>query len=414
MNIVFRDHRLSDLLGFTYGSMKHTEAVEDLMGHLEAIARQLKHKQEHNEHSLEKPWLVTIALDGENCWEFYEQDGKLFLESLYERLSHQSQIKLVTVSEFIEQFPAIETINLDKLHSGSWVDGSFTTWIGDRAKNKAWDYLYAARQMLEKHSEATEEKNPEAWEALYAAEGSDWFWWFGDPHHSNHDAMFDQLFREHLIALYEALDEPAPEYLSQPIVEPESQVEHDYLPGGFIHPTIDGIGEEEDWDKAGKILNGGTRGTMHRASIIPTIFYGYDHLNFYLRFDLQTGVKAGQDLPSELHLVWYYCHRPGINNAIPLDNVPDQAPLNYLYRHHLGINLLSQTCWLEEAQSHSQWHSRYCHANVAMDSCIELAVPWQDLHVDPDYEIHIMAILADNGQFKENFPENQLIRLRVP
>ena len=414
LSIVFRDHRLSDLIGFTYGSMNPEQAAGDLIGHLEAIARKLKHRQQDNEQTLEKPWLVTIALDGENCWEFYEQDGKLFLESLYERLAHQSQIKLVTVSEFIEQFPPTKTLDPCKLHSGSWVDGSFTTWIGDPVKNKAWDYLHAARLMLEKHPEATEEKNPEAWEALYAAQGSDWFWWFGDPHHSNHDAMFDQLFREHLIALYQALDELVPDYLYTSIVEPESQVEHDHLPGSFIHPTIDGKGEEEDWDQAGKIKNGGSRGTMHRASMIPRIFYGYDHLNFYLRFDLRAGVQAGKDLPSELHLVWYYCDLPGFNNSIPLANVPNQEPLNYYYRHHLGINLLSQTLWLEEAEGDSQWHPRYCNAQLAMDTCIELAVPWSDLHVDPDYELHLMTMLADDGQFKEHFPEDQLIRLRTP
>ncbi len=101
---------MSDLIGFTYGSMNPEQAARDLIGHLEAIARKLKHRQKNHQQILEKPWLVTIALDGENCWEFYEQDGKLFLESLYERLAHQSQIKLVTVSEFIEQFPPTKTI----------------------------------------------------------------------------------------------------------------------------------------------------------------------------------------------------------------------------------------------------------------------------------------------------------------
>ncbi len=414
LNIVFRDHRLSDLIGFTYGSMKPEKAAGDLISHLEAISRTLKQKQEYNEQILEEPWLVTIALDGENCWEFYEQDGKLFLESLYKRLSHQSQIQLVTVSEFIEQFPATKTIDSRKLHSGSWIDGNFTTWIGEPTKNKAWDYLYAARLTLEKHPEATEQTNPQAWEALYAAQGSDWFWWFGDPHHSTHDDIFDELFREHLTALYQALNEPVPDYLSQPIAIAQNQLEKEHPPDGFIHPMIDGKAEEVDWDRAGKIINGGTRGNMHRASIIPTIYYGYDHINFYMRFDLQRGVKAGEDLPSELHLVWYYCDRPGSNNSIPLANIPNQEPLNYHYRHHLGINLLTQTCWLEEAEGDFRWHSRYCNTKLAINNSIELAVPWSDLHVDPDCEINLLTILADDGQFREYFPETQLIRLRVP
>lgn len=415
LSIVFRDHRLSDLIGFTYGSISPKKAAQDLIGHLEAIARQLKQRQSGSKTHLEQPWLVTIALDGENCWEFYEQDGKPFFESLYQRLSQQNQLKLVTVSEFIEQFPSTETIKSSELHSGSWVDGSLSTWIGDPLKNRAWHYLNDARETLAKHPEATEENNPDAWEALYAAEGSDWFWWFGEPHHSNHDQMFDQLFREHLIALYQALNESVPDYLYIPITPQEKKPSKpDHIPESFIHPVIDGIGDEQDWDKAGKIKIGGARGTMHRVSNIPYIFYGWDHLHFYFRFDLKPGAKPGKDLPSELHLLWFYPNRAGHNSMIPLASLPDKAPLNYYYRHHLGINLATQTYWLQEADADFMWHPRYCGAEIALDSCLEIAVPWKDLHLDPDMELNLIAILADQGEFKESLPENNLIRLQVP
>lgn len=412
LSIVFRDHRLSDLIGFSYSSMDHHQAAKDLIGHLEAISRTLKHKQPDNQTSLTDPWLVTIALDGENCWEFYQQDGRLFLESLYERLSRQDDIKLVTVSEFLEKFPPTASLDSRYLHSGSWINANFTTWIGDPTKNKAWDYLAEARETLARHPEATEDVNPAAWEALYAAEGSDWFWWFGDPHHSAHDAIFDQLFREHLIALYQALNEPVPEYLYQPVEEPKKP--ENYIPGSFIHPPIDGAGEDEDWEKAGKITVGGGRGTMHRASVIPCIYYGWNHLYFFLRFDLRPGVQAGKDLPSELHLAWYYVDRPGPNGRLPLLHVPEEEPLNYNYRHHLGIHIPSQTCWLEEAGDDGQWHARYCDARVALGRSLEIAVPWHNLHVDPDQEIRLIAVLADNGFFKEALLDNQLIPLRVP
>lgn len=264
--IVFRDHRLSDLIGFTYGAMPAKQAAADLVGHLQAIAKMQR------ERPSEQPWLVTIALDGENCWEFYPQDGKPFLEALYQSLSNEPHIKLVTVSEFIEEFPATATIPAEQLHSGSWVDGSFTTWIGDPAKNRAWDYLTEARIMLANHPEATEENNPEAWEALYAAEGSDWFWWFGEGHSSNQDAIFDQLFREHLCGIYKALNEPIPAYLKHPVEVHAARANHS--PEGFIHPVIDGRGDEQDWDKAGRIEIGGARGTMHNSSIVQRLWYG--------------------------------------------------------------------------------------------------------------------------------------------
>jgi alpha-amylase/alpha-mannosidase (GH57 family) len=404
--IVFRDHRLSDLIGFTYSSIPPKQAVADLVGHLQAIA-----KMQRESHS-EQPWLVTIALDGENCWEFYPQDGKPFLETLYHTLSNEPHLKLVTVSEFVEQFPATATIPAEQLHSGSWVDGSFTTWIGDPVKNRAWDYLTHARETLAKHPEATEENNPEAWEALYAAEGSDWFWWFGEGHSSNQDAMFDQLFREHLLGIYKALNEPAPSYLLKPLEIHAARTDH--RPQGFIHPTIDGKGDEQDWDKAGRIEIGGARGTMHNSSVIQRLWYGVDHLNFYVRVDFKNGVIPGRDLPQELNLLWFYPERTMHNSPIPIADIPDIPPLNYLYHHHLEINLLTESIQFHEAGEHYQWYPRCSRAQAAFKNCLEIAVPWADLQISPDYPVRLILLLADEGCFRDYLPENGLIPIEVP
>jgi alpha-amylase/alpha-mannosidase (GH57 family) len=406
LGIVFRDHRLSDLIGFTYGSMPPQQAAADLVGHLQAIAKMQRDKP--SEH----PWLVTIALDGENCWEFYPQDGKPFLEALYSRLSDEPHLQLVTVSEFLDQFPPTATIAENHLHSGSWVDGSFTTWIGDRAKNRAWDYLTQARQVLAQHPEATEENNPAAWEALYAAEGSDWFWWFGEGHSSNQDAIFDQLFREHLYGLYKALNEPIPAYLQRPVEVHEMRGDH--RPEGFIHPVIDGKGDEQDWDKAGRIEIGGSRGTMHNSSAIQRLWYGVDHLNFYLRIDFKNGVSPGKDLATELNLLWYYPGKTMVNSFIPLAEVPDIAPLNYLFHHHLEINLLTQSIQFREAGANYQWYSRASRAQAALNSCLEIAVSWADLHISPDYPLHLILVLSDEGRFSSYLPENAVIPIGMP
>ena len=410
--IVFRDHRLSDLIGFTYGNMNPRQAASDLIGHLEAIARCLAHHQEEKKISLHQPWLVTIALDGENCWEYYQQDGLPFLEALYSKLSKDPDIKLVTVEEFISKFPPTETIPADKLHSGSWVDGNFTTWIGDPVKNRAWELLTEARKVLAKHPEATEENNPQVWEALYAAEGSDWFWWFGEGHSSSHDEMFDSLFREHLRGIYQALNEPIPPNLEKSVEQHE--IKGDRLPQGFIHPIINGIGDEQDWERAGRMEIGGARGTMHRSSTVQRLFYGLDHLNFYFRLDFKTGIKIGQDIPEELHLLWYY---PGLtmhNSPAPLGGIPDEVPLNYDFHHHLCINLLTESVWLEEAEENCRWHIRACRAQAAYDQCLEIAVPWADLHIDPDSTLEILAVFGDHGEYRSYLPEDKFIRLQAP
>ena len=410
--IVFRDHRLSDLIGFTYGGMDPKLAAVDLVGHLEAIARTLKSRQPDSSTSLEQPWLVTIALDGENCWEFYHQDGKPFLENLYQIFSDHPQFQLVTVEEYIRQFPPTVTLPSESLHSGSWVDGSFTTWIGDPIKNKAWELLTTARHVLANHPEATEITNPDAWEALDAAEGSDWFWWFGAGHSSNQDAIFDQLFREHLIALYQSLGESIPEALFHPLEVHAARGEH--RPEGFIHPEINGYGDEQDWDKAGRIDVGGSRGTMHRSSAVQRLWYGYDHLNLYFRLDFHNGTQPGLNAPSELNLFWYYPDRPMNNSGIPLGNLPDIAPLNYLFHHHLGVNLQTGTLWYQEAGEHHQWHGRIHRVQAAIGDCMELSIPWADMGVAPDWSLRIVAVLAEHGQYQGCIPENALISIEVP
>uniref|UniRef100_B8HN99 Glycoside hydrolase family 57 n=1 Tax=Cyanothece sp. (strain PCC 7425 / ATCC 29141) TaxID=395961 RepID=B8HN99_CYAP4 len=410
--IVFRDHRLSDLIGFTYSGMAVDHAVRDLIDHLEGIAAYLTARQGDGT-ALNQPWLVTIALDGENCWEFYQRDGQLFLEHLYQQLSERPGLQLVTVSEYLNQFPLRVSLSVDRLHSGSWVDGSFTTWIGDPIKNKAWDLLNAARQALAAAPEATETSNPTAWEALYAAEGSDWFWWFGEGHSSNQDAIFDQLFREHLAALYQALQKPIPPELLQPLEEHKPRLEH--RPESFIHPVINGLGDEQDWNNAGRISVGGSRGTMHRSSAVQQLWYGLDHLNFYLRFDFQQlNLLADQDAISELYLFWFYPDRTGYNSPIPLQNLPQQPPLNYLFRHHVEIQLQSGQVSLREAIENSQWQDREHQVQLGLDRCLELAVPWSNLPVQPDWSLRLIAVLSQAGNFKDYLPDNFLIPLQVP
>jgi alpha-amylase/alpha-mannosidase (GH57 family) len=410
--MVFRDHRLSDLIGFSYSAMAPHQATQDLVGHLSAIRQSLAQQSATGADTLDRPWLVTIALDGENCWEHYHLDGKPFLESLYGTLSADDRFSLVTVSEFLAQHPPTATIPAAQLHTGSWVDGSLTTWIGDPAKNRAWDLLTQARQTLAHHPEATPANNPEAWEALYAAEGSDWFWWFGEGHSSNQDAMFDQLFREHLVALYQALNETVPPELYQFVEDHYRRTEQ--RPEGFIHPMVDGRGDEQDWNLAGKLEIGGARGTMHQSSVLQRVFYGVDHLNFYLRLDFKQGTQPGVDIANELNLVWFYNNRTMHNSTLPLAELPRQEPLNYRFHHRLQVNLQNMNCWLQEAMDYNRWEDRRTTAKAVWQNCLEIAVPWEDLDIEPDYALEMMMVFSDHGRFRSYAPENTMLVLQMP
>ena len=403
ITIIFRDHRLSDLIGFSYSAMEADEAAKNLIGHLETIRNRLPQ---------DKPWLVTIALDGENCWEYYPQDGHLFLDSLYRRLSQHPVIKLVTVSEFLDQFPPTVVMPGEQLHSGSWIESDFTTWIGDPVKNRAWDLLAQTRQLIEDHPRAQER----TWQALWAAEGSDWFWWFGEGHSSAHDPVFDQLFREHLEVIYQDLGERVPEALLQPLDN------HDGLgnraPQGFIHPLINGRPIDQDWSRAGKVETRTSRGTMHRTSPIRQLWYGFDHFHLYLRIDFSLTVQR----PDQLHVLWYYPNRSNLNSPIPIQGVPDESPLNYHYHHALQIvldhgslvrpHIVKTQLWV--AGEYHTWHEIPSRIQTALDVCLEIAVPWSDLVIEPDQEVRFLILAVDGGRLQESVPAKGTIGIKVP
>ncbi|MBC7319781.1 glycoside hydrolase [bacterium] len=205
--VVFRDKFLSNLISFYYYKIDPQDAAIDLIKRLEEVRFNLPSG---------KKYLVVIALDGENCWNYYPENGWKFLTSLYMRLSETAGLKPVTISEFIEldgNFEVLTTIS-----PGSWINMSFDTWIGEPATNLAWDYLWQVRKELE---DSKEEINRETYESalreLFTAEGSDWFWWYNSHHRVKEECIFDKLFRAHLREVYIKLNKPVPRFIDEPI-----------------------------------------------------------------------------------------------------------------------------------------------------------------------------------------------------
>ncbi|MDD4941566.1 MAG: glycoside hydrolase family 57 protein [Candidatus Omnitrophica bacterium] len=201
LQVIFRDRNLSDLIGFTYPQWNAADAVNDFMYHLENISKAFKNKDA----------LVTIALDGENAWEYYRNDGHDFLELLYGRLSEAKFLKTVTPGEYLQEFPAKAQIK--RLAAGSWIYGEFSKWINNPYKNKGWEYLAIARQELQKMIDNGEPVSDKAWKQMYIAEGSDWYWWFGE----DYPGYFDRLYRMHMSNFYTLINKPIPDYLNHPI-----------------------------------------------------------------------------------------------------------------------------------------------------------------------------------------------------
>ncbi len=277
VSLFFRDHELSDRIGFVYQHWDPAEAAADFLSRLRRIGA---------EHAGGEPPVVTVALDGENCWEHYAEDGGPFLDRLYAALSAAKDIRTVTPSDVLARRGPGEP--LDALHSGSWIDADFHIWVGHPEKNAAWERIARARADLVA-SGATEADRPGAWHALHSAEGSDWFWWFGTDHHTQDKALFDRILREHLAATYERRDAAPPPWVSEPIVR-TGPVDDESRPLGFLRPVVDGRRTSYfEWKAAGR-RRGDTGAAMHRGeSGLSEMFYGFDETRLFLRLDLAPG-----------------------------------------------------------------------------------------------------------------------------
>ncbi len=211
LSLFFRDERLSDFIGFEYSKWHGRDAALHFVAQLEGI---LDHTPEGA-----PPPLICVMLDGENAWEHYPYNGYYFFEDLYALLEKNPRIRTTTFAEYLER-PGIPRGTLPHLTAGSWVYGTFSTWIGDVEKNRAWDVLCAAKDSFDRmigSGRLSPEQQQAATEQLEVCESSDWFWWFGDYNPSQAVASFDQLFRLNIARLYETIGLTPPVELEHPI-----------------------------------------------------------------------------------------------------------------------------------------------------------------------------------------------------
>jgi alpha-amylase/alpha-mannosidase (GH57 family) len=281
MHAVFRDHYLSDLVGFVYARMGAAEAASHFIDRI----------RENCAHILGsgRDALVPIILDGENAWEYYDLSGRPFLRDLYRRITEDATMSALTVSEAIER---VEARTLDHIFPGSWIGANFDIWIGAEDDNKAWEYLLRARQTYDRVMQSPEgaalpeDRKRLAYEELLIAEGSDWCWWYGPEHDSANRVEFDRLYRDHLANVYTGLGLAPPEDLSRPILRVTVQEFHQ-VPTGPIRATLDGeVSSYFEWLGAGVYRVDNRTGAMHgQRFFVQELRYGSDGHNLYLRLD---------------------------------------------------------------------------------------------------------------------------------
>jgi len=281
--VFFRDWTLSDNIGFVYTGMRGEAGAADLVGHLEAIHANFVTNETPGPH------IISIILDGENAWEHYPNDGNDFLHALYQKLSESEVLRTVTPSQYLSWFP--EQRELEDLFPGAWFSPNYDTWIGEPEEALAWDYLARVRLDLDsidsEDGSISEEALEEAFDFMYLAEGSDWFWWYGDDQDSGQDSYFDEGFRALLRGVYEALGAEIPRFVEVPIIETASVAATRPLTGAST-PEIDGEADPA-WESGAfyQFPEGFAASGLHTA---------LDKENIYFRLDLREsmiGEKIG-------------------------------------------------------------------------------------------------------------------------
>ncbi len=388
LSIIFRDHAMSDQIGFQYQRYQPDHAVGDFIGKLEAIGKATQ------ANAAQRSSLVSIILDGENCWEYYPNGGVDFLRLLYRTIAAHPKISAVRVSDYLARHPA--TDKLGHLFPGSWIGHNFGIWIGHPECNRAWDLLHQTREFLrgvQGRLDVQPEPLARAWEELYIAQGSDWFWWFGDSHTSAQDDVFDRLFRKHLQNVYLLLGEQAPSELARPISQGHRHQRAHTEPTSLLNVKIDGRQTYFEWINAGTYTCTGSRGTMSmvQEGRLVGLHFGFDSERLLLRFDARGGSTRERLADVESLRVRFL--EPEGFEAVVLH--PDwQEPIAELYHHEVPISRAG--------------------VRAAGDKILELAIPYRSLGISTDAAVHFVVELESDEQSLERLPHEGAIETTVP
>jgi alpha-amylase/alpha-mannosidase (GH57 family) len=384
VDIVFRDRGLSDLIGFTYSNNKPEVSAKNFIQHLANIQSQ----------SSGNGALVSVILDGENAWEHYPDGGEGFLRGVYESLSGKSEIKSTTFGAFLEKNSEKEM--LYQLHSGSWIHHDFDIWIGSAEENTAWEYLGKTRAFIESLKGLPKDVMDQIYEHFYTAEGSDWFWWYGDDFSTENDVEFDYLFRLNLIRCYELSGQVVPDYLLHPVLDMKASA-NIQKPVGFIEPDIDGEDTHfYEWHGSGQYLEPADASMANQEKFLKRILFGFNFEYFYLRLDFFDITKFQEIEKMQGNI---YLTKPGDYKIV--------IPRCFIVEKKKSFSLLT-------GSSEGAYEKTGEYSTAAFKNVFELQIPFEDLHVKRGEEMQFrVAILRDNMTL-EMHPKTGYLNFIVP
>lgn len=419
INILFADSFFSNLLNFGYGNYDYRIAANDMYEKIKTIQSKLQ-------SSPREDHILTIALDGENCWETYQNDGSDFLDALYGLINADESLETVLVNEFIEKAkPDI----LENLKPGSWINRNFDLWIGESTKNIAWlyltsvtnDFLNYKKEILEKTTNAKEKKEIKrllelAHRELLVCQGSDWYWWYGEPNESRSDGIFDFLFRTHLMNVYQFLGLDIPQYLTVPLANATTRPLRN--PICEISPSLSCYDSNKEWENAGLIfVPDGPTSNINR--LIKNIYFGYDKKYIYYRFELNKNSIKMHYNQIEKQIAIYFtsdkssCFSPvrfvskNENAIYPIIKNQFSRELRFVFDNKNVSKL-----YLNKACPWGLWTSLQAkNSKIAYNDVIELKVAYSDLNFENN-EFSFFIIDLSNELINEAYPQDALIDLK--
>ena len=415
INIIFRDSVIPNLISFEYPRHDSVVAASDLYGRIKTIQNKLQNSPDENH-------LLTIAMDGENSWESYSHDGAIFLETLYKLISRDKTLSTVLVSDYVENADHVKA--LDNLAAGSWINRDFQLWIAEPTKNLAWTYLSKTQADLKEFEKEKPDKNllELAYNELYIAQGSDWFWWYGEPNDSGQDHIFDYLFREHLKNIYLLLNKKVPKYLESPLISFIGKPSR--APKKQITPTVNGKDlYNDEWINAGCIdIPAGP--IPQENKLFNRICFGCDQDNIYLRFDINRYILDAHGNFKSIFQIYVYfkCYNEYATHTAPIRTVnkPDYIfpILKDGYTHEVKLTLFKDGFYplhFSKAIKDSLWVLQISNdIKYAYEDIVEMSIPFKDLKVKPGEKVDFFIINGTLGQTEEVYPQDLLLSLQRP
>jgi alpha-amylase/alpha-mannosidase (GH57 family) len=394
LTMLFRDREISDAFGFVYHKTTPESAAEDVLRRIRSLAHDIPHQH----------GVIAVILDGENPWEHYHDGGERFLSLLFQafgpdglHIGHGIRLRTRTVNEAIAEAPPSQ--RLPQLHSGSWINQDFKIWIGHFEDNRGWDLLQHTRARL---IEATPSLPPDraeaAWSELYAAEGSDWFWWYGDDFDTDYKEEFDRLFRAHLRNVWTYAGLTPPDMLNEPIVKARTLQALDLVqpPVAFIQPTLDGlVSNFFEWRGAGMINPNPPLGAMWKSEgLFTAIFFGFDRERLYLRLDPDDRSQARQE----------HC-TVELSIASGLQQYRLSCPLRPSDVHAFVASRTDEM---------GTDHEMGTYGTIARRKILELAMPFKDLGIEVGDEIRLSLTVTEDQLEVARYPHHNPVFFTRP